>query len=432
MVSKLSRRAFMKSAAFGVPALMTGSIMARSYSANEKLDVAMIGIGGQGFDNFKEMYRENIVAVCDVDFERAGKPYQRFEKSKQFTDFRRMFDALHASMDAVVISTPDHTHFHPAYTALDLGKHVYLEKPLAHSVWETRTLTDLAQRKGLVTQLGAQRHANSNMRRVVECIQSGAIGDVSVVHSWINSDRGLYPRLTEPQVVPNTLDYELWLGPVEHRPYDSKITPYGWRFWWDFGTGETGNWGCHILDIPYWALNLDHCIRVRAKEQTPHPEMTPQTFHATLDYPAKGSRGAVTLHWHQQKGGPDILRELGLSAEKSNTLFIGSKGMLLCGFDQHKLFPEEKFAEYAAPEPFIPESPGFRKEFINACKGDVVPPTCHFGYTGPMTEAVLLANNAFRSQSEFDWDHQALTCTGAPEAQALLKPVFKPGWEVNA
>lgn len=430
MFAKMTRRSFVKSAVFGLAGLKSGAAMARTYSANEKLNIAFVGVGGQGQDNYKDMRRENVVAVCDVDFERGGPAYRNFEKSGQFTDFRRMMDKMHPAIDAVVISTPDHTHFHPAYMALDMGKHVYLEKPLAHSVWETRILTELARKNKRVTQLGAQRHAFPNMRRVVELIQKGAIGEVAEVHSWIDSERGMVPRVPGEHPVPDTLDYELWLGPVEHQPYDPNITPYGWRFWWDFGTGETGNWGCHILDIPFWALDLDYPTHVSAGGPQPHPEMTPKEFHATLDFPAKGDRSAVKLHWHQIKGGPKILRELKVPAD-GNTLFIGSKGMLLCGFKNYRLLPADKYADFEGPKPFIPESPGFRQEFINACKGDATPPTCNFDYTGPMAEAVLLANNAFRSGDEFDWDHKTMTCKNAPTAQALVKPVFKKGWEVT-
>lgn len=430
MVNAVSRRTFLHSAALSLTALQTRSVFAKSISANDKLNIAIIGVGGQGLANFKAVRRENIVAVCDVDLERAGPAYRHFEKSKQFTDYRRMLDKMHASIDAVVISTPDHSHFHPAIMALNMGKHVYLEKPLAHSVWETRTITELAKSKGLATQLGAQRHAIPNMSRIVELIQTGAIGKVTEVHSWVNSERGMVPRVEETKAVPATLDYDLWLGPVEYRPYDPNITPYGWRFWWDFGTGETGNWGCHILDIPFWALELDYPTHVSAGGQEPHPEMTPKAFHSTLDFPAKGNRPAVKLHWYQAKGGPPILKELNLPAE-GNTLFIGTEGMLLCGFDNYKLLPEEKYADFKTPEPFLPESPGFHQEFINACKGDKTLPSCHFGYSGPLAETVLLANIAFRSGAEFDWEYETLTCKGAPEAQELIKPVFKKGWKID-
>ncbi len=430
MATTITRRNFMKTAAFSIAAMRTGPAIAQTRSANEKLDIAIVGIGGRGDANYGGVRRENIVAVCDVDLERAGRAYGRFEKSQQFTDYRRMFDKAHKSFDAVVISTPDHTHFHPAYRAIDLGKHVYLEKPMAHAVWEVRKLTEHAKNKGVATQLGSQRHVKPNMHRVVELIQTGAIGDVTEVHSWVSSERGMVPAQEKEFPIPATLDYELWLGPAEDRPYDPNITPYGWRFWWDYGTGEAGNWGCHILDIPYWALDLGHATHVSATGPEADPHMTPKSFHSVFDFPAKGDRPALKLHWSQAKDGPEVLKKYGLP-NNGNNLFVGTKGMLLCGFDHLKLLPEEDFADFEAPAPFIPDSPGFHKEFIQAAKGDETPPTCHFGYTGPMTETVLLGNAAFRTKADFDWDHETMTCKGAPETQALIKPAFKEGWEMN-
>ena len=369
--------------------------------------------------------------MCDVDSVRAGKKFAEFDSKAKFTDYREMFDKMHKSIDAVAISTPDHSHFHPAYIAMDLDKHVYLEKPLAHSVWEVRTLTKKAQENNLVTQLGSQRHTKSNMHRVVELIQSGAIGDVSEVHSWVSSSRGMKPRLTEPQNIPNTLDYDLWLGPAKDTPYDSQITPYGWRFWWDYGTGETGNWGCHILDIPYWALDLKYPTRCGASGPEAHQEMTTKSMTSWFEFPARGKQVPVKLYWYQTKSGPAILKELNLSSKGANTLFIGSKGMLITGFDQHKLLPEEDYKDFEYPDQSISASPGFHNEFINACKGEKTPPTCNFSYTGPLTETVLLANNAFRTKEEFVWDSRTLLCKNAPKSQAFIKPSFKKGWDLG-
>ncbi|MBI2421791.1 MAG: Gfo/Idh/MocA family oxidoreductase [Candidatus Hydrogenedentes bacterium] len=423
-------------------AAAAGPAIAQPGSANEKLGVAIVGIGGQGEFSYENLRRERMVAVADVDTVRAGKPYTAFDASCQFTDYRKMFDKMHASIDAVVVATPDHSHFHPASIALELGKHVYLEKPMAHNVWEIRKLTELAAQKGLTTQLGMQRHVKDNMHRVTELIQAGAIGDVTEVHTWIGSERGMFPRLTEPQIVPATLDYDLWLGPVEHRPYDSKITPYGWRFWWDFGTGETGNWGCHDLDIPFSALHLDYPTHVAVTGPEPHAEMTPTAMHSIFDFPAKGDRKALKLHWYQANGGPEILKHYGLSTKGKNNLFIGTKGILLCGFDERDLMQQDakgtwvsvlthkSAMDFAVPEKSVPDSPGFHQEFVNACKGGATPPTCNFSYSGPLSETVILANVAYRSKEAFDWDHTTMTCANAPAAQALIKPVYKAGWEV--
>jgi predicted dehydrogenase len=441
MSNSITRRDFIKSATISVTVAAVGPAIAQPGSANERLDVAIVGVGGQGGYSYGNLRNENIVAIADVDAERAGKPFAEMDSSHRFTDFRVMLDQVQNDIDAVVVATPDHTHFHPASMAMELGKHVYLEKPMAHNVWEVRTLTELAARNGLATQLGMQRHVKDNMHRVTELIQAGAIGDVTEVHSWVSSERGMVPRLEEPQTVPGTLDYDLWLGPVEYQPYDSKITPYGWRFWWDFGTGESGNWGCHILDIPFTALVLDYPTHAGATGPEPHPEMTPQSMHSSFDFPAKGDRKALTLHWYQAKGGPPIFQELGLPA-KGNNLFIGTKGILSCGFDDRYLYQKNANGEwklalthedpmdFSVPPQTVPDSPGFHQEWINACKGDPTPPSCNFSWTGPLTETVLLANAAYRSQQEFEWDSKPMECIGAPEAQAYIRPAYKQGWEM--
>lgn len=443
MPHRITRRRFLQTAAAGAAALKAGPAFAASKSANDKLNIAIIGVGGQGNYSLQNVRHENIVALADVDEVRAGKAFERIDSSRRFTDYRRMLDKMHNEIDAVVVATPDHTHFHPAYMAMDLGKHLYLEKPMAHNVFEIRKLTELAAHKGVATQLGMQRHVKDNMHRVTELIQAGAIGDVTEVHSWVDSDRGMFPRLKEQKPVPSTLDYELWLGPVEHRPYDPEVTPYGWRFWWDFGTGESGNWGCHILDIPFTALKLDYPTRAGADGPDPHVDMSTKWMHSWFDYPAQGDRKALKLHWYQAKGGPDILKEYGLSAGGKNNLFIGTDGILLCGFDERVLLQKDSQGkwetklthsdamEFDVPEEAIPDSPGFHKEFLNACKGDATKPTCHFGYSGPLSETVLLANAAYRSKAEFDWDHGTMTCKGAPAAQAHIKPDYKKGWAIG-
>lgn len=433
----------MKTAALSVAAMKTGPALAATRSANEKLNIAIIGVGGQGTYSFNAVRRENLVAVADVDTVRAGKPLESFPEKARFTDYRVMLDKMEKDIDAVVVATPDHTHFHPAYMAMDMNKHLYLEKPMAHNVWEIRKLTEIAARNGLATQLGMQRHVKDNMHRVTELVQSGALGDITEVHSWVSSDRGMYPRLTEPQTIPATLDYDLWLGPVEHKPYDSKITPYGWRFWWDFGTGESGNWGCHILDIPYAALNLEYPTSAAASGPEPHPEMSCTEMHTWFDFPAKGGRQALKLHWYQAPGGPEILKQYGMVNDGVNNLFIGTKGVLLCGFDTRYLYQQdangawkivlthEDAMAFDVPEKTVPDSPGFHQEWLNACKGDSTAPTCNFGYSGPLSETVLLANAAFRSKSSFDWDHETMTCVDAPGAQAFIKPSYKKGWEIG-
>lgn len=412
-------------------------------SANEQLNIAAIGIGGQGKHQLGGLKSENLVAVCDVDDERCADSYKKYDqvpKAKRFRDFRKMFDEVSDKIDAVTISTPDHTHFHPAYWAMERGKHVYLEKPLAHSVWEIRTLTNMAREKNLATQLGAQRHTKSNMRRVVELVQSGVIGDVTEVHSWVSSSRGMPGTAKSASKIPNHLDWDLWVGPAPMTKYSPDIAPYKWRFWWDYGTGEAGNWGCHILDIPFWALKLKYPKFISASGPEVHAKQTPTAMTSVFTFLDSISGKPVKLYWSQAKGGPKEVKALGVPTtivkdgkkRGTNTLFIGEKGMLLCGFDDYQLLPEKKFADVKLPESYLPASPGFHKEWINACKGGD-PASCNFDYSGPLSETVILANNVYRAgiDSSISWQAEDLQVGGSSKVQTMIKPEFRKGWEVS-
>lgn len=425
MTQQITRRSMLQgTAAVGAGLWLGGSTAKASGSANEKINVACIGIGGRGSANVGGVSKENIVALCDVDEARGGKAFEKYAKAKRYVDFRKMLDEMENEIDAVVVSTPDHTHFHPSMMALNMGKHLYCEKPMAHSVWEVRQMTELAANKGVATQLGVQRHTLSNMHRSVELIQAGAIGKVSEVHCWVGGDRGMPSIPTDTPSVPKGLDWDLWLGPAAYRPYHKAYCPYGWRFWWDFGTGETGNWGCHILDIPYWALGLTYPTRVDGSGPEVHDQTTPKSMATKFAFPDQD----VTLHWYHAKSGPPILKEKGLNGGGMNTLFIGSEGMLLTGFSKLKLLPEEKFARYEAPEKSIPDSPGFYNEWFNAIRvGEKA--TCDFSYSGPLSETVLLGNVAYRGGG-FDWDAKSLKATGSERSAELIQTPFRKGWEV--
>jgi predicted dehydrogenase len=428
MNAPVNRRNAIKSAVTSV-ALYHGACarpISAAESPNEKLNIACIGVGGRGAANVSGVKSQNLVAFADVDQQRAEKSFKNHPQTRRFTDYRKMLDAIGKNLDAIVISTPDHSHFHPSLAAMQLGLHVYLEKPLAHNVWETRTLTDLAKKNNLATQLGNQRHAMENMHRVVELVQSGAIGSVREVHCWIGGDRGMPEIPTETPPVPASLDYDLWVGPAKYRPYHPSFCPYGWRFWWDYGTGETGNWGCHILDIPFWSLGLRYPTRVDASGPEVDPERSPKSLHVTYRFPETDQGSPVNLHWYHGK--PEILKQHKLSEKGNNTLFIGDAGMLLCGFSQRKLLPEENYADFKDPEPFIPDSPGFHNEWISACKGGPAA-TCNFDYTGAMAETVLLGNVAYRGGG-FDWNSDTLETGGNEKAQALIRESYRQGWEV--
>lgn len=427
-MTKLSRRDVLKaSASFGAGLYLGTTAVRAAESPNEKLDIACIGVGGRGSANVGGVKSQNIVAMCDVDATRAGKAFAN-TKAAKFTDYRRMFDKMENQLDAVVISTPDHTHFHPAMIAIRSGKHVYCEKPLAHNVWEVRQLTVGAREAGVATQLGAQRHAMPNMARVVESIQAGTIGEVTEVHSWISSKRGMPSKPTEFPSVPSDLDWDLWLGPAHDRKYSRAYCPYNWRFWWDFGTGETGNWGCHILDIPYWALGLKYPTRVEASGPEVDDERTPTQMATKFEFPATGGRSAVTLYWYQQTGGPtEVIKKYNID-KPGNTIFIGTKGILATDFSKHNYYPLDGSAEFTPPSPSIPKSPGFHQEWINACRGGE-PATCNFDYSGPMAETVLLGNVAYRAGG-FQWDAENLKCEGNDQAQELIREEYRAGWEI--
>ncbi len=433
MSNQISRRAILRNTAAASAGIAfyhgaTPRSISAADSPNEKLNIACIGVGGRGAANVSGVRRQNLVAMVDVDERRAKGSLQKFPNARRFTDYRKMFDKIGDSLDAVVISTPDHTHFHPAYAAMQLGLHVYLEKPLAHTVYETRTLCDLARKNKLATQLGAQRHAIKNMHRVVELIQSGAIGTVTEVHCWVGGERGMPPVPDDTPNVPNRLDYDLWVGPAKYRPYHPSICPYGWRFWWEYGTGETGNWGCHILDIPYWSLGLKTPVRVDASGPKVDAERTPKSMHVTYRFAETNQNAPIDLHWYH--GAPrEVIRKLGVDEKGANTIFVGDEGILVCGFDKRKLYPEEKFADFTAPEPFIPDSPGFYNEWISACKGGEAA-TCHFDYSGPMAETVLLGNVAYRAGG-FDWDAESLQTVGNTVAQTLIQTAYRKGWEID-
>ncbi len=427
----LTRRTALKAtAAFGAGYWLNPAAAAISTSPNEKLNVACIGIGGQGGFQINGVDRagQNIVGLCDVDDVKAGKQYDRFPKAKKYYDFRRMLSEMDKQIDAVTVSTPDHMHFNPSMMAMNMGKHLYCEKPMAHNVHQVRTMTETAAKSKVATQLGVQRHTITGMHRTVEYIQAGVIGEVSEVHSWVSSGRGMPKVPTETPTVPPTMKWDLWIGAGKMRPYTPSIAPYKWRFFWDYGTGEAGNWGCHILDIPFWALGLTYPTRVQASGGEIHAVTTPKTMTSRMEFPAVGKRGPVVLHWYQISK-PPILKELGIKGG-GNTLFIGSKGYLLCGFGNPTLIPREGKTLGPLPAKTIPKSPGFHKEWINACKGDKKA-TCAFDYSGPLAETVILANAAFRAGPEpFDWDATTLTAKGNDNVAGYLQETPREGWEI--
>ncbi|MGY8768884.1 MAG: Gfo/Idh/MocA family protein [Pirellulales bacterium] len=428
-----TRRQFLQtSAAVGAGYWLGTSSPVKAQSPNEKLNVACIGVGGRGSANVGGVSKENIVAMCDVDENKAGKRFQDFEKANKFQDFRVMLDKLDKQIDAVVVSTPDHTHFHPARQAMLMGKHVYCEKPLAHTAWECRELTNIAKKMNVATQLGNQRHANPGMARTVEAVQAGMIGTIKEVYCFVGGSRGMPSVPTEFPAVPSHLNWDLWLGPAKNRPYSPAYCPYNWRFWWDFGTGETGNWGCHILDIPFWALKLKYPNRVDLDENPGSdgidPQRTPKSMKTRLEFPAEKGHEALTLHWWHGSNS-EVFKEHNAPG-KGNTLFIGDKGVIAADFNGFKVRMNDGTTP-EAPDETIAKSPGFHQEWINAAKGGSRSSCDFVDYSGPLAESVLLANTAFRAGGGFDWDAKEVKASGNAVVDQYLYPDFREGWKVD-
>jgi len=424
-----TRRVFLQQSIAGAVAAATAGRPGRAQtrSANEKLGIAIIGVAGQGEYNLNNVFAsETIVALCDVDENRAAAARNRFPKATFHTDFRRLFDQK--DIDAVVISTPDHTHAPATVMALKAGKHVYCEKPLTHSVYEARVVAETAVKMKRATQMGTQIHAGPNYRRVVELIKSGAIGPVREAHcwvggAWVGADR---PQDTPP--IPAGLHYDLWLGPAPYRPYHPTYMPANWRGWWDFGGGTLGDMGCHHMDLAYWALDLTHPLTVEAEGPPVHPESAPPWLRVRYEYPARGSQPPVRLTWwHGEKNRPPQFAEGKLPEWGNGTLFVGEKGMLLADYDKHVLLPQKDFEGFKRPDPFIPNSIGHHNEWIRACKTGS-PTTCNFTYSGALTEAVLLGNVAYRSGKKLQWDPKHLKITNAPDAERFLRREYREGW----
>jgi predicted dehydrogenase len=407
----------------------------RRPSPNEQLDIACIGVANRAAANLGGVSSQNIVALCDVDENYLGAAGEKFPRASRYVDYREMLER--ERLDAVVVSTADHTHAPATLMALDLGLDVYCEKPLTHSVVEARRVAERARSRRAVTQMGTQIHATDNYRRVVELVQSGAIGDVHTCHAWVGKAWGGGERPTDTPPVPPHLHYDLWLGPAPYRPYHPTYLPANWRRWWDFGGGTLGDMGCHLIDLAYWALDLDHPTYVSAEGPEVSVETAPLWMRARWEFGArKGhatplsggprSLGPVTLHWHDGGALPPELQTGAVERWDMGVLFVGSEGLLLADYGRHLLYPQEKFAEHVAPEPWIPSSLGHYEEWIEACKTRG-PTTCAFGYSGPLTETVLLGNVAYRAGTGFAWDASKLRASEA-EAQALLERRYRPGW----
>jgi predicted dehydrogenase len=400
--------------------------------------VGVIGVAGQGGGDMHQIAKAGaeIVALCDVDERRAAAARQDFPRAKFYTDFRKMIDAK--GLDAVLVGTPDHTHAVATMAALKAGLHVFCEKPLAHTVHEARVVAETAAKHKRVTQMGTQIHAGSNYRRVVELVQSGAIGPVKEVHVWCGKSWGGGDRPKESEPVPDQLHWDLWIGPAPMRPYhhgpnkngNGTYEPFNWRRWWDFGGGTLADMACHHMDLPFWALKLRHPTNVAAEgPPKPHLETAAVWLIVHYEFPARDKLPPVNLTWYDGGKRPHYFREGKLPNWGDGTLFVGEKGMLLADYGRHRLLPEKQFEGLVPPQPFIKDSIGHYREWVEACKTGGAT-TCNFDYSGALTEAVLLGNVSYRLGKPLTWDAKKLRAVNEAEAERFLRKEYRKGWSL--
>jgi predicted dehydrogenase len=444
---KVSRRAFLgqTSAIAGAITIVPRHVLGGAGVAppNSKLNLAVIGAGGRGADDIEELKTENIVALCDVDWDRAAKTFQRFPNAAKYRDFRLMLEK-EKGIDAVLVATPDHTHAVASMASLKLGKHVYCEKPLTRTVAEARALAKAAREAKLATQMGNQGMAFEGNRLINEWIWDGAIGPVREAHVWSDrpTHRGKMPlwwpqgieRPKETPSVPATLDWDLWLGPAPWRPYNPAYVPFRWRGWWDFGSGGLGDMGIHNLAPVFSALKLGPPEKVHASSTPVFKETIPLAATVHYQFPARGEMPPVTVHWYD--GGllparPDELEEGRELDREDGIIFVGEKGKILVGGwggERPRLIPESRNTEYKRPAKTLPRSIGHHKEWIEACKTGS-PTRSSFDFAGPLTEAVLLGSVCIQvGGEELIWDPANMKVTNSPEANELLHYKYRSGW----
>lgn len=450
--SRLNRRQFLHHAGAGVALfnILPGSLLgAEKLSPNGKLNVAGIGIGSRGGADVGEVagLGHNIVALCDVDEKYAAKEFAKYPDAKRFKDYRVMLDKMGKEIDAVIIGTPDHSHAVIAMEAMRHGKHVYCEKPLAHSVHEVRELMAASHRSKVFTQLGNQGHSSDAIRQLCEWVWAGAIGQIHTIHAACGSYKNVYcqipnlARVDEHHEVPKTLDYDLWVGPVPFRPYSPLWVPWNWRGWMPFGCGVIGDWICHVLDPAYWALDLDAPSTVLAEvtdyDPVKHGLTYPPGTRITFEFPPRKTRGPVKLVWSD--GIIPIPKPRDFPADEkipeTGAILFGDKGMIVHGShgaSNAHLLPANLEEQYTGKNASakIPRVKGHAWDWIEAIRTERQAGS-NFDYGGPLTQVALLGLIAIRFPGQtLPWDDQAMRFTNNDAANSLLRPAYRSGWHL--
>ena len=451
----------------GLGYLYTGPAwsVARAVSAADRLRVACVGVGGKGSSDTDQVAKVmDVAALCDIDADRLGKKADLFPKAKTFPDWRTLFDQVLKDVDAVTVSTPDHSHAGPAVRAMLAGKHVYVQKPLAHTPAEARLLREVAERTGVCTQMGNQGSALSGLRRAVELVQGGTIGTVAEAHVWTNRPFKYWKQapdvVSRPPTakVPKGVAWDEWLGPAPERPYAVRdggrpaYHPHDWRGFWDFGTGALGDMACHTANMAYRALKLGAPTSVVARAGEINPETYPAWAHVAYQFPARGGLPACALHWYEgERQGKRMLPPTELLAKvlkdgekpaDSGSLLVGSDGLLYSPNDYGALFRLTPAADFAGLQTTHPErgptgtlldvDAFMKREWAEAIRaGKPGRASSHFGIAGRLTETMLLGNIAVRfAGTELAWDAAALTFPDNPEASRLVRTECRKGWEL--
>ena len=425
---QIGRREFLATTGtVAVPSLVPAAVC----GANERLNIAAIGVGGRGAGDLAAVSGENIVALCDVDSQRLGAAAKRYPKSETYTDYRKLLDRK--DLDAVVVATPDHHHAVATMRALRRGLHVYCEKPLTHTVQEARALAREAAKRKVATQMGTQNHEHPGYLRLVELLETETVGPIREVH--IITDRpgrfwaqGVAVPTDRPKI-PSHLSWDLWLGPAAKRAYHPAFVPFRWRGWWDFGCGAIGDMAIHLMDPTFWGLKLGDKVRVSSMGPRPNSQSGPTWMITKFEFGPHGKRSPVDVFWYEGTTKPPepVAREL----PTNGSLFIGDKGRIaIVHGGMPQLLPAARFKDFQPPKPYLPESPGHHQQWINACKTGS-PTGSHFGYAGPFTEIVLLGNVAYRIGETIEYDPKPMKVTNIQAANDLLSKDYHRGWELS-